>query len=201
LVDDLLDVSRIMRGKIELRKEPTDLSEIVARAVETAQPAIQAGKHQLTISLPDEPVVLTADPVRLAQVIANLLNNAAKYTEAGGHIWLVAEQKDSQAVVSVRDTGIGIATETLPRIFDLFVQADNSLDRAQGGMGIGLTLVRNLVEMHGGSIAARSDGPGQGSEFIVRLPASGPGARKTKETPESAGWLETPLARHRILVV
>src|SRR5262249_10198805 len=139
LVDDLLDVSRIMRGKIELRKEPIDLAVAVSRAVETASPAIEAGGSELVVSMPSEPIQLEADPVRLAQVIANLLNNAAKYTERGGRINLSVERTGEEAVVRVRDTGIGIAPEMLSRIFEPFVQADRSLARAQGGLGIGLT--------------------------------------------------------------
>jgi signal transduction histidine kinase/integral membrane sensor domain MASE1/ActR/RegA family two-component response regulator len=170
LVDDLLDISRIMRGKIELRRAPIELATVVARAVETSQPAIDAGGHELTIALPSEPLWLNGDLVRLAQVVSNLLNNAAKYTENGGKIWLIGARENDEAVVRVRDTGIGIAAEMRSRIFDLFVQAGRAHDRAQGGMGIGLTLVRSLVEMHGGSVAVHSDGPGQGSEFVVKLP-------------------------------
>ena len=143
LVDDLLDVSRIMRNRIELRKERMELAVAVSRAVEIAQPAIEAAGHELTITLPAEPILLEADPVRLVQVIANLLNNAAKYTNQRGHIRLCAEREGQEAVIRVRDSGVGIAPEMLSPIFDLFVQADHSLDRTQGGMGIGLTLARN----------------------------------------------------------
>jgi signal transduction histidine kinase/ActR/RegA family two-component response regulator len=170
LVDDLLDISRIMRGKIELRRAPVELATVVARAVETSQPLIDAGTHELSIALPSEPLWLNGDLVRLAQVVSNLLNNAAKYTEKGGKIWLIAAREKDEAVVRVRDTGIGIAPEMRSRIFNLFVQAGRAHDRAQGGMGIGLTLVRSLVEMHGGSVAVYSDGSGKGSEFIVKLP-------------------------------
>lgn len=170
LVDDLLDVSRVMRGKIELRKERVDLATIVARAVETAQPIIDAQGHELTISLPENPLPMDADPVRLAQVLGNLLTNAAKYTESRGRIWLNAERDDGQVVVRVRDSGIGIAPEMLPHVFELFVQADSASTRAQGGLGIGLTLVRNLVDMHQGTVEATSPGLGRGCEFIVRLP-------------------------------
>jgi PAS domain S-box-containing protein len=199
LVDDLLDVSRIMRGKIDLRKEPLELSAVVTQAVETAQPAIDAQSHQLTVSLPPEPVRLEGDLVRLAQVLANLLNNAAKYTERGGHIWLSADREGSEVVIHVRDNGIGIAPEMLPRIFDLFVQVDRSIQRSQGGLGIGLTLVRRLVEMHGGTIRARSAGPGKGSEFIVRLPALPEAARICQAGAEPNG-MGKPAPR-RILVV
>jgi PAS domain S-box-containing protein len=171
LVDDLLDVSRIMRGKIELRKEPVTVAAVVARAVETAQPAIDAPGHRLEVSLPAEPVWVEADPVRLAQVVSNLLNNSAKYMEAGGLIRLTAERQGEEVVLRVRDSGIGIAPEVLPYVFDLFVQAEHGVGRAQGGLGIGLTLVKRLVELHGGRVSASSEGLGKGSEFVVRLPA------------------------------
>ena len=171
LVDDLLDVSRIMRGKIELRKQPVELAEVLGHAVETARPLIDAQRHELSVSLPAPAVLLDGDPVRLAQVFGNLLTNAAKYTEPGGHIWLSGAGEGDMAIVRVRDTGIGMAPETLPFVFDLFVQADRTNTRARGGLGIGLTLVRRLLEMHGGSVTASSDGPGKGSEFVVRLPA------------------------------
>ena len=172
LVDDLMDVSRITRGRIEMRKEPVDLGSIVLSAVETSRPALEDGRHQFTLSLPAEPVVVHADFVRLAQVIANLLNNAAKYTDTGGRISLAAERDGSEAVVRVRDNGIGIAAETMPRLFEMFAQAEESVGRSRGGLGIGLALSRSLVELHGGRIEARSPGRGQGSEFIVRLPAA-----------------------------
>jgi PAS domain S-box-containing protein len=171
LVDDLLDVSRITRGKIRLRKETTDLVSVVGHALETVRPLVELQNHELSVSLPDEPVHLEADPTRLEQVLTNLLNNAAKYTEPGGHIRLTAGREGAEVVVRVRDNGMGIPDELLPRIFDMFTQADRTLDRSQGGLGIGLTLVRRLVEMHGGSILAHSDGAGKGSEFMVRLPA------------------------------
>ena len=172
LVDDLLDVSRVMRGKIELRKERVELSTVIARAVETVQPLVEAQGHELTVHLPPESLPLDADPVRLAQVVGNLLTNAAKYTEPHGRIWLTAEREGEMAVLRVRDNGIGIAPQMLPRIFELFVQVDHASTKAQGGLGIGLTLVKNLVEMHNGVVQARSDGLGRGSEFVVRLPIS-----------------------------
>jgi PAS domain S-box-containing protein len=172
LVDDLLEVSRITTGKIKLQKEPVDLVEVVQRGVETSRPLIEARHHEFTVSYPPEPIRLQADPTRLAQVISNLLNNAAKYTESGGHIWLTVSRVEAEAVVRVRDSGIGISADLLQRIFDLFTQADRSLDRSQGGLGIGLTLVKSLVEMHGGSITADSKGPGKGSEFVMRLPVA-----------------------------
>lgn len=170
LVDDLLDVSRIMRGKVRLRKEAVDLQTVIDQAVRAAAPLIESQRHALEVRLPEEPLVLHGDRVRLAQVVTNLLNNAAKYTEPGGRIELVARREETGLVLVVRDNGIGIGKDLLPRVFDLFTQADRSLERSQGGLGIGLTLVRSLVELHGGAITAASDGEGKGSEFTVRLP-------------------------------
>jgi signal transduction histidine kinase len=170
LVDDLLEVSRITRGKIELRKEPVELARLVRNAIETSGPLIEAARHELDVALPPDPLVLDGDPVRLAQVISNLLNNAAKYTDPGGRIWLTAAREGSEAVVRVRDNGIGIPSDMLPGIFEMFAQVDRSLGRSQGGLGIGLTLVRSLVELHGGSVGASSAGTGHGCEFAVRLP-------------------------------
>jgi signal transduction histidine kinase/ActR/RegA family two-component response regulator len=170
LVDDLLDVSRITRGKIRLQMEPAEVATVVGRAVEISRPLIDQRKHTLHVQVPPEPVQAVLDPVRVAQILANLLNNAAKYTEEGGTIWLKAERAGDELVFRVRDTGIGIQPELLPHVFDMFIQADHSLDRSQGGLGIGLTLVRRLVELHGGSVQALSPGPNQGSEFVVRLP-------------------------------
>jgi PAS domain S-box-containing protein len=170
LVDDLLDVSRIMRGKVELRREPVELATVVARAVETVQPVIDAMRHELTLSLAPEPLRVEGDVVRLSQVVANLLNNAAKYTDARGKISLALAREGTEAVVRVRDTGVGIGPDMLPRIFDMFFQAERRTSSSQGGLGIGLSLVRGLVEMHGGCVAAYSAGPGTGSEFVVRLP-------------------------------
>src|SRR5439155_10009150 len=202
LVDDLLDVSRIMRGRIELRKEPVELASVITRAVETAQPVIDAEKHKLTVSLPGEPIWLEADVVRLAQVMSNLLNNSAKFTEKGGHIRLTAERENGQVAIRVRDTGIGIAPDVLPRIFDLFVQADPGVARAQGGLGIGLTLVQRLVQMHGGTVVASSEGPGKGSEFTVRLPVLAENQAAARQRREDAEVLPPSRAlRRRILVV
>jgi len=172
LVDDLMEVSRITRGKIELRMEPVELAAVIRSAVEASRPLIEAAGHQLAIAIPAEAVIIQGDPVRLSQVVSNLLNNAAKYMDDGGQIWLGAKQEGEAAVISVRDTGIGIAAEMLPHIFKMFTQVDRSVRQAQGGLGIGLTLVRTLVEMHGGQVKANSPGVGQGSEFVVRLPAS-----------------------------
>jgi PAS domain S-box-containing protein len=170
LVDDLLDVSRIMRGRIELRREGVELAAVVARAVETARPLIEAGRHELNVEIPADPVRLNADPVRLAQVFGNLLANAAKYTEPGGHIGLTGEPVKGEIVVRVRDTGIGIPADMLARVFEPFVQTDAAREKSQGGLGLGLALVKSLVELHGGTVVACSDGPGRGSEFVVRLP-------------------------------
>jgi signal transduction histidine kinase len=170
LVDDLLDVSRITRGKVELRRVPLDLAEVVKQAVETTRPLAEARHHRLEVSLPPEPLPVLADPTRIEQVLANLIRNAVKFTEPGGLIAVAAAADGGEAVVRVRDTGAGISGELLPRVFDLFVQGQQGLDRSAGGLGIGLTLVRRLVEMHGGRVAARSDGPGRGSEFTIWLP-------------------------------
>jgi CheY-like chemotaxis protein/two-component sensor histidine kinase len=201
LVDDLLDASRITHGKIELQKRMAELAVIVESAVEASRPFIDAARHQLAISLPQDPVSLEADPVRLSQVITNLLTNAAKYMDNGGQIWLTVRREGCEAVVSVRDTGIGIPPDMLPRVFDMFAQVDKTSGRAQGGLGIGLSLARRLVEMHGGRIEAFSEGPGQGSEFIVRLPV-----RPLAAHSVAAQWGATPTDRtslpaRRILVV
>lgn len=169
LVDDLLDISRITRGKLQLRKEPVELSTVLRNAVEATRALIDAQAHRFTITLPPEPIYLDADPIRLTQVFGNLLNNAAKYTDKGGHIWLTALRRSNEALISVRDTGIGIAPEHLSHIFEMFSQVEPALERSQGGLGIGLALVRGLVELHGGKTEARSNGPGKGSEFIVRM--------------------------------
>lgn len=170
LVDDLMEVSRITRGKIELRKEPIELSAVIRTAVETSRPMIDHAYHQLAIVIPPEPLTLEADPVRLAQVISNLLNNAAKYTENHGQIWLSVRRDETNVIISVKDNGVGISSEVLPRVFDLFAQGDQAYSRAQGGLGIGLTLARTLIQLHGGQLDARSDGIGRGSEFVIRLP-------------------------------
>jgi PAS domain S-box-containing protein len=183
LLDDLLDVSRIARNKLVLRRQPVELAAVLQQAVETSRPLIDMGGHELTVSLPPEPVELDADPMRLAQVFSNLLTNAAKYTPGGGHIRVAAARQEEQVRVSVRDDGIGIAADMLPRLFQIFSQAESALERSQGGLGIGLSLVRGLVELHGGSIEARSDGVGRGSEFIVRLPALARGAAPLAAAP------------------
>src|ERR1700675_634429 len=167
-----MEVSRITTGRVQLRHDRVVVSGIVERAVETARPLMDQRRHELTVSLPPLPIWLNADAARLEQVVVNLLTNAAKYTDEGGHIWLTVQQEGDECVLRLRDTGVGIAPELLPRIFDLFTQAERSLDRAQGGMGIGLSLVQRLVEMHRGTVEARSPGLGRGSEFTVRLPAA-----------------------------
>ncbi len=200
LVDDLLDVSRITRNKMELRKERVELASAVQSAVETSAPLFQESGHRLMVSLPPEPIPLHADATRLAQVLANLLNNAAKYTEPGGSVWLTAERRGAEVMVSIRDTGIGIPAVMLPRIFEMFTQVDPSLERTHGGLGIGLTLVRRLVEMHGGTIQAASAGPGQGSEFTVRLPVLEEQVQEPDRAARGAA-AATAQPRRRILVV
>jgi PAS domain S-box-containing protein len=197
LVDDLLDVSRITRGKMELRRARVRLADVIGSAVETARPLIDAAGHSLEVSLPEAAAVLDADLTRLAQVFANLLTNSAKYTPPGGRIRLTAAVRDGEAVVTVRDTGIGIPAEALPRIFDMFSQVDRSIERASGGLGIGLALVKGLVEMHGGTVAADSPGPGRGSTFTVRLPTAGPLPAGPPQPAENAAR----DARRRVLVV
>ena len=199
LVDDLLDVSRIIRGRVELRREPVDLGAVVARAVETAQPVIDAYGHDLGVMLPPSPLHVEGDVVRLAQVISNLLTNAARYSGKPGRINLGVWRDGSGAVLSVRDYGVGIAPELLPRIFDLFVQGDHTLARSQGGLGIGLTLVKRLVEMHGGTVSAFSAGAGAGSEFIVRLPAIA--AQDARDSDSRAGSDRAASSPRRVLVV
>jgi signal transduction histidine kinase/ActR/RegA family two-component response regulator len=198
LVDDLMEVARVTRGRIELRREPVDLGAALLSAVEASKPLIEAASHELTVDVPAEPVTVMADPVRLAQIVANLLNNAAKYTDNGGRISLSSRRDGNHAVISVRDSGIGIPVEVLPRVFDLFAQADRTYHRAQGGLGIGLTLVRTLVELHGGSVTAKSEGTGRGSEFVVRLPL---GVDLASRRHGPAVGVETIFASHRILVV
>ena len=198
LVDDLLDVSRITRNKLELRKEPVSLAAAVQGAVEASQPLVAAMGHELTVSLPPQPVALEADPVRLTQVFLNLLNNAAKYTPRGGRISLTAERQGGEIVVAVRDSGIGIPAEMLPRIFEPFTQVDHSLERSSGGLGIGLTLARRLVELHGGTIEARSEGTGRGSELVVRLPVVPTATAKGISEPARE---RAELPARRVLVV
>ena len=171
LIDDLMDVTRIARGKVQLRKEVVDVRSVVQLAVEDVRPDIDDRKHELTVSVPEDTPWVLADPTRLRQIMVNLLTNAIKYTEPGGRIELIIERGASVVVLRVRDTGVGIEPEMLSRIFEMYAQVDRTLGRAQGGLGIGLTLVRQIAELHGGTVEAISAGLGQGSEFIVRLPA------------------------------
>jgi CheY-like chemotaxis protein len=198
LVDDLLDVSRITQGKITLTKAPLAVRTFLIAAIETSRPLIDARKHRLDVFQPEEALRVEGDPTRLAQVIANLLNNAAKYTPDGGHIRLSVERDGDEAVIRVKDDGEGISSEMLPRVFDLFSQASQSIDRSEGGLGIGLTLVKRLVEMHGGTVEARSGGPGHGSEFIVRLPLL---RSEAPAPPRPRGAAAGPGRTRRILVV
>ena len=193
LVDDLLDVSRIMSGKVDLRREPVELATVIARALETAKPVVDAGEHELKLELSPEPLWLDGDIVRLSQVVANLVSNAAKYTNPGGRIVLSAAREDEHAVIRVRDNGIGIKPELLPRIFDMFFQAERQTKDAQGGLGIGLSLVKGLVDLHGGHVEAHSAGPGAGSEFVVRLPLLA-----TRQTSEADSERDPNLARERL---
>jgi len=171
LVEDMQEISRIEHGKIQLRKQPLDLAQTVARAVETVRASFEGRGHQLEVALPPEPVALNADPARVEQVLTNLLNNAAKFMEPGGRIWLTAEVQEGDIVLRVRDSGIGIDPDMLPHIFDPFWQVERKFDHSQSGLGIGLALVRKLAELHGGSATAYSAGLGSGSEFVVCIPA------------------------------
>jgi CheY-like chemotaxis protein len=171
LVDDLLDISRISRGKIELRMEQVELASAVNDAVQATNALASCMDHEVAVRLPPQPILINADPTRLAQLIGNLLNNACKFTPRGGHIALTVEQVGGVVELRVRDTGIGLAADQLERIFDMFTQVDATLERSQSGLGIGLTLVKTLVEMHGGTVEAHSAGLGQGSEFVIRLPS------------------------------
>lgn len=200
LVDDLLDVSRMSLSKIKLRKEQVQLSAIVESAVETSRPLIEAAGHQLAIAISPQPMTLDADPIRITQVMVNLLNNAAKYTEEGGQIWLKVRREGDDSVITVRDNGLGITPDMLPRVFDIFTQVDATLNRAQGGLGVGLALARTLVELHGGRIEAHSDGLGSGSEFMVRLPLV-LDPIWSMDFPTAPGSSAIPLASRRILVV
>jgi signal transduction histidine kinase/ActR/RegA family two-component response regulator len=200
LVEDLLEGSRVSARKLELRKQRVELAEIARLAVETSAPLIEAAGHELSVTLPAGSIVVDGDSARLVQALVNLLNNAAKYTPAGGRVSLIVETLGDVVSLTVRDSGIGIATDMLDRVFEMFTRADRSLEREQGGLGIGLAVAKRIVEMHGGSIQARSDGAGKGAEFAVRLPiAEGPsvGAGPARKDLELADRV-TP---RRILVV
>jgi two-component system CheB/CheR fusion protein len=199
LVDDLLEISRITRDKIELHRQPVLLADVVHGAVETSRPLIDQQHHQLDVRLPDAPLTLDADSVRLTQVLANLLNNAAKYTDQGGRIELEAHRAGPEVEIAVRDNGIGIPPGHLPEVFDMFTQAHRAAGRGEGGLGIGLAMVRSLVQMHGGTVEARSAGADQGSEFVVRLPLAEP--PEGAHDGAAAGDGTAPLAGQRILVV
>jgi signal transduction histidine kinase len=191
LVDDLLDVGRIAGNKLALRTEQIELASVVSQAVETCRPFFEAAGHLLSVSVPEEPIELIGDPVRLTQVLNNLLNNACKYTPAGGRVGLTVWREGTDALVAVRDTGRGVPAEMLPRIFDMFTQVEVSLERTQGGLGVGLSLVKHLVELHGGAVGARSDGEGRGSEFIVRLPVlSGTPKRSGRRSQIVTPWTD-----------
>ncbi len=199
LVDDLLDVSKITRGKITLRKEALEIADAVAKAVEIASDLFEQRRHHLSIDVPPQGLRVEGDAVRLAQVIANLLTNAARYTEPGGNVWVRAVGDGQDVAVTVRDSGVGIAPELLPQLFDLFVQGRRSTDRKEGGLGLGLTLVKSLMALHGGTVVARSDGPGEGSEFEIRLPATtkGAGSVEVLRGPPA----KTDVPSRRVLVV
>jgi PAS domain S-box-containing protein len=199
LIDDLLEVSRITRGKFHLRKERVDLQSVIHSAVEATRPLIGEAGHRLTTSVPQEPIFLNADPTRLSQVLSNLLGNAAKYTDRGGDIWLSVERRGGDVAVIIRDTGIGIPREHLASVFEMFSQVDSALERSKGGLGIGLSLVRALVEMHGGTVEARSEGLGTGSEFIVRLPVLSDG--ESDPAAVDAPAQKHPSGKSRVLVV
>ncbi len=199
LVDDLLDVSRITRGKVDLRRRPIEVSEVVAQAVELSSPAMEARAHRLTLDVPSTGLVVHADPHRLAQVITNLLNNAAKYTPHGGGIHVAAHTVDSTVAISVRDSGIGIDPKLLPHVFDLFVQGRQGIDRAGGGLGLGLAIARTLIELHGGKIRARSAGKGQGSEFSVELPRYA--NTRPARNSNSGAFMLTNMRPYQVLVV
>jgi CheY-like chemotaxis protein/two-component sensor histidine kinase len=198
LVDDLLDISRITQNRLELRREPASLSAIVEAAIESSRPLIDAGGHGLEVSLPDEPIVLLADVTRIAQVISNLLNNAARYSDKKGHIHIDVRRDFMEAVVTIVDEGIGIPSAMLSRVFDMFVQVDRAHERGRGGLGVGLSLSKQLVEMHGGRITATSGGPGLGSTFEVRLPI----APEIEASVRAIGVKDDlPTSRFRLLVV
>src|SRR5262245_14800298 len=202
LIDDLLDISRITRNTLELRREPVELAGVIATAVETAHPHMKREGHELFVSIPSEPIYLAADSVRLAQVFSNLLDNAAKYSnaEGGGKIWLTAVQDGACAIVRVKDIGIGIAPEMLPRVFDMFTQVGRSIRQSEGGLGIGLSLAKRLVEMHGGNIEVSSEGLGKGSEFIVRIPLGQTSKEESTAAADVSAAAEQQVSQRRILI-
>jgi CheY-like chemotaxis protein/two-component sensor histidine kinase len=199
LIDDLVDVARMSSNRFELRKERVDLAVVLRLAIETSGSLLRAGGQEFTTVLPEESIHLDADPIRLAQAVSNCLNNAAKFTDRNGHIWLVAERADGGAVITVRDTGVGISLTMLPHVFEMFAQDDQARARTLGGLGIGLTLVKRLVEMHGGTVAAESAGPGMGSAFVIRLPAVLESTQCPQPQAEGPVHMSPPLLR--ILIV
>jgi PAS domain S-box-containing protein len=202
LIDDLLDLSRITRGKVQLRRQPVEVSTLINGAIEAIGPFINRCKHELIVDSSDKPLWVDCDVARLVQVMANILHNAAKYTGRNGKIWVSASGQDGEVIIKVRDTGPGIPPETLPHIFDMFTQGDHTLDRAHGGLGIGLTLVKNLVELHSGTVSAASEGVGHGSEFTIRLPAIATGASQEPSSREPAQPRRpAALPPRRVLVV
>lgn len=198
LVDDLLDVGRITRGKLELRKERVELTPIIQQGVEASRPLAESAGHEVVVSMPSESILLSADPARLSQIISNLLNNAYKYTPPGGRIELAAERCGSDVVIRVKDNGIGIPADKLASVFEMFTQVNESSDMSQGGLGIGLTLVKELVEIHGGTIEPHSAGPGQGSEFVVRLPVL---IERLQPMTSRRIDMPQPATPHRVLIV
>ena len=199
LIDDLVDVARISSNRFELRKECVDLAAVLRLAVETSGSLLRTGGQEFTMVLPDRPLTLDADPIRLAQAVSNLLNNAAKYTGRDGHIWLIAERAGTDAVVTVRDTGVGISGTMLPHVFEMFSQGEHTRARMLGGLGIGLTLVKRLVEMHGGTVAGDSAGPDMGSTFVIRLPALVESSECSQ--PQAEGPVRMSPPSLRILIV
>ena len=199
LIDDLVDVARITSNRLELRKERVDLEAVLRLAVETSGTLLRAGGQEFTTVLPEVSIHLDADPMRLAQAVSNLLDNAAKYTDHGGHIWLIAERGGGDAVITVRDTGVGIPRAMLPHVFEMFTQGEQTRARTLGGLGIGLTLVKRLIEMHGGTVGAESGGQGMGSTFVIRLPA----VLETSQSlqPRAEGPARTSSPSLRILIV
>src|SRR5262245_11646033 len=199
LIDDLVDIARITSNRLELRKERVELGAVLRSAVETSGALLKAGGQEFTVVLPDAPIELEADPIRLAQAVTNLLNNATKYTERGGHIWLIAERAGAHAVITVRDTGVGIPPAVLPHVFEMFTQGEQTRARTLGGLGIGLTLVKRLVEMHGGTVSAESGGQDLGSTFTIRLPAVAEASPSAQPQPDGCGRLNPPSLRMLIV--
>jgi CheY-like chemotaxis protein/two-component sensor histidine kinase len=201
IVDDLLDVSRIARGKIELRRQPVEIADIVASAIEATSPLLEERQHELEVRVPRDGLAVDGDVTRLRQVVCNLLTNAAKYTEPRGRVTVTAARVGAAVEVRVADTGIGIAPEMLPAVFDMFSQGPQALDRAHGGLGLGLTIVRSLVALHGGTIEAHSEGIGRGSAFVIRLPALEVEAASAREAPAATRAAAGPRSGRRVLVV